>query len=338
MRLFLLPALTILAAVLPADPEPALRPRHPQRQDRRRHRQSLVSRRRRRQRRQDRRRRQASPPARASARSTPSGLVVAPGFIDMHSHSDYLLLEDGNAQSKIRQGVTTEVLGESNSPGPYQGKLTPPRLDVRRQAAALDHARRLLRPRRESRRLAPTSPRSSAWATSGSASWAIRTPGPRRPSSSEMKALVEEAMKDGAAGLSCMLADAARFAGHHRRARRAVQGRRPARRHLRRRTSATRAPASSRRSAKPSRSAGAPASPVEIIHIKIADQMLLGPHERGRQARSTTPASTASTSAPTSIPTRAATTTSPASSRPGPTKAAPRRCSPASRTRRSAPS
>src|SRR5687767_5210583 len=41
-----------------------------------------------------------------------SGLVVAPGFIDMHSHSDLLLLEDGHAQSKIRQGVTTDVLGE----------------------------------------------------------------------------------------------------------------------------------------------------------------------------------------------------------------------------------
>jgi N-acyl-D-amino-acid deacylase len=53
------------------------------------------------------------------------GLIVAPGFIDMHSHSDYTILEDGNAQSKIRQGVTTEVLGESTSAGPYQGKLKP---------------------------------------------------------------------------------------------------------------------------------------------------------------------------------------------------------------------
>src|SRR5207302_7877389 len=46
------------------------------------------------------------------------GLVVAPGFIDMHSHSDTLLLEDGNAPSKVRQGVTTEVLGEGTSAGP----------------------------------------------------------------------------------------------------------------------------------------------------------------------------------------------------------------------------
>ncbi|HTD87052.1 MAG TPA: amidohydrolase family protein, partial [Candidatus Binatia bacterium] len=49
------------------------------------------------------------------------GLVVAPGFIDIHSHSDFLLLEDGNAESKIRQGVTTEVLGEGSSPGPTKG-------------------------------------------------------------------------------------------------------------------------------------------------------------------------------------------------------------------------
>jgi N-acyl-D-aspartate/D-glutamate deacylase len=54
-----------------------------------------------------------------------TGLIVAPGFIDMHSHSDYLLLENGDAQSKIRQGVTTEVLGEGQSVAPYLGKLPP---------------------------------------------------------------------------------------------------------------------------------------------------------------------------------------------------------------------
>lgn len=52
-----------------------------------------------------------------------ANLVVAPGFIDIHSHSDYLLLEDGNARSKIMQGVTTEVLGEGDSAGPGGGKL-----------------------------------------------------------------------------------------------------------------------------------------------------------------------------------------------------------------------
>ena len=46
------------------------------------------------------------------------GKVVAPGFIDPHSHSDLPLLVDGNAESKIRQGVTTEVIGESGSVAP----------------------------------------------------------------------------------------------------------------------------------------------------------------------------------------------------------------------------
>ena len=53
-----------------------------------------------------------------------TGLVVAPGFIDIHSHSDTLLLEDGAAESKIRQGVTTEVFGEGESAGPSKGKLS----------------------------------------------------------------------------------------------------------------------------------------------------------------------------------------------------------------------
>jgi N-acyl-D-aspartate/D-glutamate deacylase len=40
-----------------------------------------------------------------------AGLVVAPGFIDIHSHSDYTLLTDARAVSAIAQGVTTEVVG-----------------------------------------------------------------------------------------------------------------------------------------------------------------------------------------------------------------------------------
>lgn len=50
-----------------------------------------------------------------------TGLVVAPGFIDLHTHSDSQLLADGTAQSKIRQGVTLDIAGESSSPGPRDG-------------------------------------------------------------------------------------------------------------------------------------------------------------------------------------------------------------------------
>ena len=48
-----------------------------------------------------------------------AGKVVAPGFIDMHSHSDWRLWENRRAESKIRQGVTTEVVGNCGfSPAP----------------------------------------------------------------------------------------------------------------------------------------------------------------------------------------------------------------------------
>lgn len=44
-----------------------------------------------------------------------AGLIVAPGFIDMHSHSDFALLVNPLAESKVRQGVTTEVIGNCGS-------------------------------------------------------------------------------------------------------------------------------------------------------------------------------------------------------------------------------
>ncbi len=59
--------------------------------------------------------------SRESAGSTlrAAGRVVAPGFIDMHSHSDWRLWENRRAESKIRQGVTTEVVGNCGfSPAP----------------------------------------------------------------------------------------------------------------------------------------------------------------------------------------------------------------------------
>src|SRR5438477_3710767 len=58
-------------------------------------------------------------PAHQAARTIDAtGLVVAPGFVDMHNHSDEALLVDGDGQSMIRQGVTTVVLGEGGSAAP----------------------------------------------------------------------------------------------------------------------------------------------------------------------------------------------------------------------------
>ena len=49
--------------------------------------------------------------AEAAIRLDATGHVVAPGFIDMHSHSGLSLLEDPHHEAKVRQGVTTEVIG-----------------------------------------------------------------------------------------------------------------------------------------------------------------------------------------------------------------------------------
>jgi len=50
-----------------------------------------------------------------------SGQAVAPGFINMLSWSTDSLIADGNSQGEVRQGVTTQIMGEGDSMGP----LTP---------------------------------------------------------------------------------------------------------------------------------------------------------------------------------------------------------------------
>ncbi|HEX8490645.1 MAG TPA: hypothetical protein VF626_06475, partial [Chthoniobacterales bacterium] len=51
------------------------------------------------------------------------GMAVAPGFINMLSWSTESLIEDGRSQSEIRQGVTTEIMGEGWSMGPLNDRM-----------------------------------------------------------------------------------------------------------------------------------------------------------------------------------------------------------------------
>ena len=45
-----------------------------------------------------------------------TGLIVAPGFIDVQGQSGTTLLADGNGESHLRQGITSEIIGEGSSP------------------------------------------------------------------------------------------------------------------------------------------------------------------------------------------------------------------------------
>jgi N-acyl-D-amino-acid deacylase len=145
------------------------------------------------------------PPGSAKRAIDAQGLIVAPGFIDMHSHSDFLLLEDGDAQSKIRQGVTTEVLGEGNSAGPYEGKLAPRGLSAEGKPVPWTTLGGYLDAVQRSGiavNVVSYVGLDNVWQCVMGQSFA-------RPSTAQreqMKALVEQAMKDGAFGLSSMLA------------------------------------------------------------------------------------------------------------------------------------
>jgi N-acyl-D-aspartate/D-glutamate deacylase len=72
-----------------------------------------------------------APPGRipdAQARETvdAAGMVVAPGFIDIQSHSIMPLMIDGRSLSKLTQGVTTEIMGEAWTPAPFGGRMSDP--------------------------------------------------------------------------------------------------------------------------------------------------------------------------------------------------------------------
>jgi N-acyl-D-amino-acid deacylase len=67
------------------------------------------------------------------------GLALAPGFVDIHSHTDLGLLRDPRADSKVRQGVTTEVTGQDGgSVGWSEADFAGARTRYREQGIDLD--------------------------------------------------------------------------------------------------------------------------------------------------------------------------------------------------------
>ena len=55
-----------------------------------------------------------------------AGSVICPGFIDMHTHSDLVLLSEPRHEAKLRQGVTTELMGMD---GLSYAPVSPPKLE-----------------------------------------------------------------------------------------------------------------------------------------------------------------------------------------------------------------
>lgn len=113
-----------------------------------------------------------------------SRFVVCPGFIDAHTHSDYVFFLDPTAQSKVRQGVTTEVIGNCGMSGaPYFGGRG--RSCSRRQGGLFPSGNRFQNTWRrwENSRSPSTSRPSSDTARSALPSWGTRTGRPLRTNS-----------------------------------------------------------------------------------------------------------------------------------------------------------
>jgi N-acyl-D-amino-acid deacylase len=133
------------------------------------------------------------------------GLIVAPGFIDMHSHSDWTLFEDGAAPSKLRQGVTTEVLGEDSSGGPNTGKRPVKEIEVRGQALRIETLGDYL----DALGTSGTAVNVASYVGLGNVWGSVMGDSFDRPTPEQieaMKTVLERALKDGAFGLATMLA------------------------------------------------------------------------------------------------------------------------------------
>jgi N-acyl-D-amino-acid deacylase len=148
----------------------------------------------------------AHAPGSARERIDAHGKAVAPGFVNMLAHPEESLLADGRALSDLRQGVTLEVLGEDS-----MGPLTPEmkRLATQRQADIRytidwttlgEYLHRL-----EQHGIAPNVASFVGAGTVRTNVLGERDVQPTPPQLAQMRALVRQAMEEGALGLTTAL-------------------------------------------------------------------------------------------------------------------------------------
>jgi N-acyl-D-amino-acid deacylase len=136
------------------------------------------------------------------------GHIVAPGFIDIHSHSDFPVLIDPLAQSKIRQGVTTEAIGQcGNSAAPMNNAVKEYREEYQSSRVPESFVYDWDTMDSYFKRLEKTGAAVNIAAVVGHGTVRQCVMGyeNREPTSSEldeMRKLVDEAMRDGAWGMS----------------------------------------------------------------------------------------------------------------------------------------
>ncbi len=141
------------------------------------------------------------PPDSGTTEIDAAGLVVAPGFIDMHSHSDRTLFTDGDAQSKIRQGVTSDILGEGSSGGPNTGRMPPDKVTIGGETVEIETLGdyfAAVEKATSSINIASYVGINNLWESVMGYSFERPTPA----QIDEMKSLLAQAMEDGAIGLS----------------------------------------------------------------------------------------------------------------------------------------
>ncbi|MBI5789831.1 MAG: D-aminoacylase [Candidatus Schekmanbacteria bacterium] len=134
------------------------------------------------------------------------GKVLCPGFVDIHSHSDYYLLINPQGESKLRQGVTTEVGGNCGySAAPIGGKILAERQRQYQENYSLDLDWQSLsqyRKRLEDSRIAINYAPLIGHNTIRATVMGVENREPTFQELSQMEQLVEQGMRDGALGIS----------------------------------------------------------------------------------------------------------------------------------------
>ncbi|MEY8021212.1 amidohydrolase family protein [Muriicola sp. SD30] len=136
-----------------------------------------------------------------------TNLTVAPGFNNMLSWANVALIEDGRSQSDIRQGVTLEVMGEGRSMGPLNEKMAA-NMAEGQQSITYDVSWRTLGEYMNFLENKGVSTNIASFVGNGTVREYVMGYENRVPAVEElaqMESLVQQAMEEGAVGLSTSL-------------------------------------------------------------------------------------------------------------------------------------